>query len=579
MFGTFRKHSTWLWAIIIGAMAVSLVIWTGNRTDRGGRGQTVNYGSISGKKVTQDAFNDAFREVKLQYFLSRKEWPDSGTQRQDFDLEFDTYRWLFLNQMQDEMGIHIAPEVVARMAAQELGSLTKRPQGSPAEIFEKTILKPHGLSLGDYERSVRHRLGVQQLIAAVGVSGNLVTPQEARSIYEREHQEISAQAAFFLASNYLASVVVTPSALSEFYSNQVARYRLPERVTVSYVSFEATNSWAEAGADMAAMTNQAGMSEMVRKYGFPPAFAAEPTLSSLIDKVYQNRGTNFYPNLTPDSAKLRIHAELQGQCAIATARSHASGFLDPIVSQEVIKSDSLAAAARKAGLAVRVTAPFDHSSEPAGLDVSEQFIKAAFALRDDEPIAGPIVCGDKIYVIAQDKRIPSEIPSFESVKASVERDYRMFQAVQAARTAGAAFATGVTNGMAAGKTFAALCAAAKTSPILLPPFSRSSRSLPDVEHHVGLEQFKQVAFGTEVGRPSPFVPTVEGGMVVYVQSKLPIDEKDLAANLPEFTALLRQARQSEAFEEWFSREAQTALADTPALRRRLSELNSTHPGK
>ena len=45
---------------------------------------------------------------------------------------------------------------------------------------------------------------MQQLIQVLGLSGALVTPQEAGQLYDREHQEVSAQAVFFSASNFRA---------------------------------------------------------------------------------------------------------------------------------------------------------------------------------------------------------------------------------------------------------------------------------------------------------------------------------------------------------------------------------------
>jgi hypothetical protein len=61
---------------------------------------------------------------------------------------------------------------------------------------------------------------------------------------------------------------------------------------------------------------------------------------------------------------------------------------------------------------------------------------------------------------------------------------------------------------------------------------------------------------------------MEGSLVAYLQSELPLDEKRVTAELPAFLQMFRQARQQEAFDEWFSREAQAALMTTPAMRQR-----------
>ena len=563
MLGTFRKHSTWLWGIIIAATAISLVWWTGNSSTghQGPRGEA-DYGTLFGKKITGDEINAAAREVRLQYFFSRNEWPTAADQRQ---LDIEAYKRLFIIKKQEQLGIHVSDAEVARIAAINLGP-SREPGVSSLELFEKQRLAPGGLNIADYDRFLRHYLGEQQLVAALGVGGQLVTAKDARAIYERENQEISAQVVFFTASNYLASIAATPAAISEFYSNQVARYRLPERVQVSYVEFNATNHWQAAGADMLSMTNQLGLAEGVQKYGLDPRLANFPNLEAIVDSEYK-RKTNFYTGIPVEKAHATIRGEIQHMFALMAARKLANAFADPILSEKVVKVTALGEAAQKQGLTVQVTAPFDRTEGPAELDKSENLAKAAFALSDDEPIVGPIVGADSVFIIARNKQIPSENPPFESVKARVEQDFKLAQAVQQARMNGAMFAQTVTNGLAQGKAFTALAAEAKAKAVLLPNFSQNISKLEEVEGEISLQQFLQVSFMTAVGEVSQFVPTMNGGMVLYVKSKLPLDEKKIAAELPEFINLLRQARQREAFEAWFNHEAPQALADTPVVKR------------
>jgi len=564
MLGTFRKHSNWLWGIIIAAMAVSLVWWTGNRSNgHEGSGGEADFGSISGKKITQEEMNNAVREVRLQYYLMRREWPDSTAQKQ---IEFEAYKQLFLTRKQEQLGIHIADEEVARIAARSIGP-SQQPGVSSIDLFEKQYLTPGGLTMADFTRYLRHDLGRQQLISTLGLSGELVTTKDARSMYEHENQEYSAQVVFFSTSNYLSSVSVTPANLSEYYTNQMARYRLPERRQVSYVEFKATNHWAEAGADLARMTNQAVIAEMVPKYGLHPNMANLPNLDALIDSEYK-RKSNFYTGVVEAKAKESIKDEIRHTFALMAARKEANAFADPLLSAEGVKAGMLADLAQKKGIPVKVSTPFDSTEGPAELDKSETFAKQAFSLGDDEPIAGPVIGADAVFVIAKNKSLPSENPPFDTIKARVESDLKHSQATDMARSAGAKFAQGATNGIAQGKAFSALASEAKAKAVLLPNFSLSTTNeLADVEEHMSRQQFLQVALSMPVGQVSPFVPTMDGGMVLYVKEKLPLDEKKLAADLPAFLTTLRQTRQREAFEQWFSHEAPQALADTPVVRR------------
>ncbi|MEI9963221.1 MAG: hypothetical protein WDM76_19540 [Limisphaerales bacterium] len=42
------------------------------------------------------------------------------------------------------------------------------------------------------------------MIQSLGLAGELVTPQEATAVYQREYRELSAQVVFFSATNYLS---------------------------------------------------------------------------------------------------------------------------------------------------------------------------------------------------------------------------------------------------------------------------------------------------------------------------------------------------------------------------------------
>ena len=60
--------------------------------------------------------------------------------------------------------------------------------------------------------------------------------------------------------------------------------------------------------------------------------------------------------------------------------------------------------------------------------------------------------------------------------------------------------------------------------------------------------------------------TAEGGVIVYVKAKLPLDEAKMNASLPAFANDVRQSRQNEAFNDWFRKEAEKGLRDTPLAR-------------
>jgi hypothetical protein len=108
-----------------------------------------------------------------------------------------------------------------------------------------------------------------------------------------------------------------------------------------------------------------------------------------------------------------------------------------------------------------------------------------------------------------------------------------------------------------------ICADAKVKRISIPPFSIATRSLPAVEEHLTLNQYKQIAFTAMVGKTSEFQATPDGGVVVYVQERLPINTARMKAELPGFVDTVRQRRMQEAFMIWFDREWRKAKRDFP----------------
>jgi hypothetical protein len=410
------------------------------------------------------------------------------------------------------------------------------------------VLQPEGLTAEDFQHFARNDLVIQQLIQVMGLPGQLITPQEAAVIYQRERQELSAQIVFFSASNYLSQVAVTPAAVAQFYTNYLPAYRLPDRVQVSYVAFGVSNHLAQAEAKL-----------------------VKTNLDEIIEANYRRLGADYFHDAkTPAEARAKIRETLIRREALVEAHKEATEFANDVFNQEPARPENFAAVAKQKGLAVHVTAPFAGDYGPAELGPVEGFTKAAFALTPEEPFARPIISPDAIYLMVLLKRLPSEIPPFDQIRDRVTADYQYRQAMLLAQRAGTNFVRTLTSAMAGGQGFASICTAAGLHPILLPPFSLSTRELPALGNLVSLSQLQEAAFSTPVGKTSDFQGTGDGGFVVYAQSRLPLDQAVMNTDLPQFISALRNRRQKEAFDSWLQREANKELRDTPLYHRQAS---------
>ena len=139
MFGTIRRHQTWLWAVIITLTIISFVIFfTPTSRSGGGRHGPGNYGSINGEPLTQDQIDAAERDVTLLYFfMSNGHWPDAEAKARGFDVERETYQWLLLLQKQEQLGIKVSSETAAQFAREMLTPFSRATRSPPPSLSSK----------------------------------------------------------------------------------------------------------------------------------------------------------------------------------------------------------------------------------------------------------------------------------------------------------------------------------------------------------------------------------------------------------------------------------------------------------
>ena len=543
MFSSIRRHQSWIWIIVVVLVSISMVWFFTDRSDRGGGRGPVSIASIKGRQVSLREYKEARTEIRLLYFLNYRNWPEEDKKlAQNFDVEQQTlYRLLRLSQAK-EANIHTSDESVGEMVRRILGTTDPK----AIDTFTKEQLAKGGVTANDFERFLRNDAAIQQLGTLGGLSGRFITPREAEGIYRREHQEIAADVVLFNPSNYLAGVNMSATNINSWYTNHMANFRIPERVRVTYVEFTRSNFLADATKDTAKDTNY---TKRVEDFYF----------KSITDK-----GTNAFKDtngvvLAKPAAIDRIKEDDLNQRAITMAYRKANDFASVLADKKPHRAEDLTKEAAVQNLKVNVSSAFDQMDGPADLKVSPGFTRAAFALTKDEPVSFQVLGGDEgFYVIALKETVPSENPPFESVRTKVNEAYRLEQAGDLARKAGTNFFAKVNDGLAKGQsfTFVALNEKLKATPLR---FSQSTETLPDLDDHVNLRQLKSMAAQMEPGRVSNYVPTPpNGGYVLYVRSRLPIDEAKLRLELPTFMGSMRHYRQSEIYSKWFGREVELA---------------------
>lgn len=558
MFGTIRKLSYWITIPLFGLVIFSFVFFMASGPARSGGSGPGSYdtnvigGDVYGEKVTPERYEAMEHDVDLYFLFNYGEWPDRDPNMTKEAMMRETYIRMMLTQKAKDVGIHVSEKQMEAAATKYLSSpellraLNTQEQTVPLSSFVGQVLSRVGLTEADFENFIHDDLAMQQLQLMYGLPGTLITPQEAADEYQRQYREKSAQIVFFSATNYLKEIVITPDEVGMYYTNFMADYRRPERVSVSYVAFSATNYFAAAEQELEKSNLEGQITFFFNKYGMQIAPDAK----------------------TPDQAKAEIRKELIRQQALTYAVHDADGFAQAVYNVSSTNNQPPAATdlttiAHQQGLPVKVTAPFGADYGPQEFTAPASFAQAAFRLTAQSPISEPVQGPNGVYVMALNAHYEPEIPPLDEIRAQVAGDLQYREAVFAAQRAGTNFARGLTMQMMAGKSFASASMSAGFEPATLPPFSLDTREMPELGDLATINQLKQAAFTTPVGMASGFTPTENGGFVLYLESESPVDPAKMTAELPQFTAQFRQQRQQQTFNEWVQREASRELRDTP----------------
>jgi hypothetical protein len=542
MIGTLRKHQQWLWMLIITVVIITFV-WFFTPTNqmgdvfKGDQRMYINGAPVTmyGKPISKVEYNKALRETYLGYFMRSggSRWPDNDEQTAK-QLERDTISRILMLKKLEELDIHVSDDAVAQAAHDRLHDF-------PLAQFEKDYLATHGFTIQDFEVFLRHEVGIQQLFNTAAASGKLFSPQDAEKLFRKEHEQSDTRIAIFWGSNYLDKVTMTDADLTNFYSLRSSQYRVPERVVVSYVEFALTNFLDEADKQIAKNTN----------------------FDQKVDEYYNQQGTNAFKGtngvvLSEADAKKKIKQDFREGSAMIEARKKAAEFGSKLYDLKPMdRAENLASTANKEGLTVKTSPPIEHYSTNEG-EFSREFRDAAFKLAPGNPIAFSPVPAEKSYVVmALDKRIASTNQPFEEVKAKVSEDIKRSKAVDLAKAAGNAFYTKLTNGLAEKKTWDQITADAHVETIKPPTFSSvtTAAAMTNLDERIPLQTLQVIAEKMKAGEVSTFEPIPlrmpEGGIIVYMNAKKPVDDATMAKEFPSYLARMRAYRQDEAFKQYF----------------------------
>jgi hypothetical protein len=544
--------------IIVATILSFLLYFTPNsRTSLLDRTPTVaNFGSVFGEPISPEQLQAAEQEGRIYYRRNYGEWPQ--TEERMKDVKVFAQQRLLLNAELDRFHIAATPEAAARYTKLFFGINPN--DNIPAEKILDELVKlarEGNVTLDDFDRFARHQAGQDYLVALVGMNGQLITPQEAEVFYRRENAPMETELVSFSATNYYASITPTAKDIEDFYTKRQADYRVPDRIQINYIEFTLSNYLARVEKQLGTNINER-IDEAYLQAG-PAAFKDESGVQ-----------------LGVEAAKAKIRKQILNYAALSEASKEASSFLNALSQghddDHPYTPGDLAALAKTRHLAVRTSEPFDLKTGPKDLTIPPKNLRVLFSLRDDDPddkersmlyAPSPLPGEGVIYVAGLHKRIPSQVQPLSAVHDKAVADYRQSKALDMAKAAGSRFESALGAGLSQGKTFDTMCAAQFVRPRHLSAFSLTTASIPEAPDKFEFEQLQDVAGKMHPGQCSPFIPTANGGFLLYLKAQLPVDQASMQRDMPAFVARMRERLEIAAFNAWFTRQYQLHFVAPP----------------
>ncbi len=285
---------------------------------------------------------------------------------------------------------------------------------------------------------------------------------------------------------------------------------------------------------------------------------AEPTEDE-IKKYYDEQKDHFqqperrkvqYVTFALDDAQKKLMGR-ERMDALKPNADHALEFLEQLEDQKG-KTD-FATVAANAKLPVQETAEFEEN-QSAGLKEASipGFVEAAFKLlsedpNSDVPLQAPSAqAPDTYYDLHLSGVTPQRQLTLAEAKPKIIKEIKDDRARTALTAKAEEVRTKLADALKAGKS---LTDAAKESGQVsqdLPAFSAAE----PIRSQADTAQVAEATSDLSVGELSKFVSTPDGGLLVYVRNRQPVDEKRFDQQKDRITSSLQQQKANLYFSEW-----------------------------
>ena len=494
----FRKYQSILFPIFAVVIVVAFV-WLYNTPSGGGGG-----GSAPGSSTALILYGDSYSAAQIQRIQRVIQFDPKGGAHaglaQELGLEtlLDT-----LHSDSSHDSDPIINYLVILHEAKALQILTNDGKASNADVRNYVMHLPIFQTDGHYD-PMRYQAITQRALGPMGFS--------ADDLLDTVRDDLRAKKLLALVGS---TVTTSPAEVKSLYTQEF------QKVNANVIRLPIAN--VEAGIQIS--DDEAAKVFAQRKATFK---SEEQRRVKLV---------NF--DLSAADQKLSDKERID---ALQKLANHANDFT-VVMTNAGADFDKVAA---KVGAKVEETGDFTMSHPGKLLVDKPKLLAAAFSLKQSQPNSDAIATTNGFSVLRLVDVVPSKQLTLDEAKPQVIALLKQDHARAQINEQAAAARKKIEAALTAKKSFADAAQAAGQKAETVPSFSLAEHDIdiPDADAILGK------AVSMQPGQLSEFIPTTDGGLLVYVANREPIDEAKFKIAAPAITQILERHKQLLAFGEW-----------------------------
>jgi peptidyl-prolyl cis-trans isomerase D len=265
-------------------------------------------------------------------------------------------------------------------------------------------------------------------------------------------------------------------------------------------------------------------------------------------KSEEKRRVSIASFLLPETAKSLTGRERVDE--LQKIANQANEFTQALLD----KNAQFAGVAAKYNVPVKSTGLFTEATPDPAVGSNPALVSAAFSLSSEDPNSDVVQSENGFYVLHLDEVVTSKPLSFEEARPQIVAQITRERSSEMMALKAGEIRARIVAAMNEGKTFAEAATATGQKPESFPPFSPAE---PNVEKPNAREVMGR-AMELAEGSVSEFVPSTDGGILICLEKRQPIDEAKFEQDKASLGQNFAKGKRDLVFREWLRQRREAA---------------------